>query len=152
MTELVTIMSLTESEIYALPAGRELDALIAEHVLNWRKMKGPSYDYDGPTESKDILIPPDITDAQIIDGYIWHPKGVVPEYYFCKQWSTSTEHAMNLVEDMRLNGIGIDMYSSRDGYQVIVSIGRKKSMVVAPSVDKTLPLAICHASLLAFHK
>lgn len=49
-------------DINKLEAGREMDALIAEKVFGWRKVKGPKTDYNGPCESFDVLIPPSIDD------------------------------------------------------------------------------------------
>lgn len=91
--------ALSEAEIDKLE-GRELDAAVAEHVLGWRKRRGPAYDYDGPCEAFDILVPPQITSAEFDDGFIWPPRGVVKPWYFCKPWSTDLVAAFAVAQHM----------------------------------------------------
>lgn len=91
---------LAEAEIDTLEAGRPLDALIAEHVMEWHKRRGPAYDYDGPCEAHDILVPPQMTLAEIDDGYIWPPRGVIKPWYFCKPWSNDLASAFAVAQHM----------------------------------------------------
>lgn len=84
-------------DIDKLEAGREMDALIAEKVFGWRKVKGPKTDYNGPCESFDVLIPPSIDDP----FPFYPPKGAVPPYYFCRKWSTDIALAFEVVEALK---------------------------------------------------
>lgn len=79
-----------------MTAGREMDVLIAEHVLKWRKMHGPKADYDGPCESYDVLIPPGVSDP-----FPFYPsRGSIKPWFFCRKWSTDIANAWEVVERM----------------------------------------------------
>lgn len=168
----------TEAEIDALE-GRELDAAVAEYVMGWRKRRGPAYDYDGPTEAHDILVPPNITNSQFDDGFIWPPRGVIPAWVFCKPWSTDLEAAFNVaqymaerlfryaddhpdyLDDTGLNALTLAQCSSIAGpckwfaaFQVFDEglADIEPEMVTkmrAAAMASTAPLAICRAALKA---
>lgn len=100
---------MTREEILAMETGRELDALIAERLFGWRRIKGPKFDYDGPCESGDVLIPPTIVnDDEAFQ--MMPPRGSIPFYYFVnRKWSTDISAAWEVVEKMKRNGWSVSI-------------------------------------------
>lgn len=79
-----------------LQPGRELDALIAEHVMGFRREKAPK-DYYGEHGGTDVLVPLDV------DHQNWHypPKGRIPLTFFVPDYSTELTAAWQVWEKMR---------------------------------------------------
>lgn len=65
-----------------MEAGRELDALVAEHVKGFKHEKAPK-DYDGMNGGTDILVPPDVDHA----NYPYPPKGPLRLTFFVPAYS-----------------------------------------------------------------
>lgn len=84
-------------DIREMKPGRELDALVAEHVFKWRKVPGPKTDYDGPCESFDVLVPPTIGDPFLL----YPPRGTIRPWWFCKEWSTDIFAALEILEKLK---------------------------------------------------
>jgi hypothetical protein len=79
-----------------------LRAAIAEYIYKWRKVKTPDYDYDGPCESTDVLVSPDMSDT---DFYRALPfRGTVPLWYFCKKWESDMVAAWQVVKHLGAQG------------------------------------------------
>lgn len=130
---------LTKEQVLALKPGREMDALIAEHVLKWRKVPGPKTDYDGPCESFDVLVPPNIKDP--FPMYL--PRGAVLPYWFCHEWSTGLENTFNLVREYGLKKAdGLELRQCHGCF--IAKFGGSDW-----AKGTTAPEAICKAALLA---
>ena len=136
-----------------MDAGRDLDALIAEHVFGWRKVHGPKTDYGGPCESFDVLVPPTIDDP--FPHY--PPRGSIKPWYWCNNWSTDIRLALPLAERY---GIAIIPQSKGDGayrwlacdVEMVIYRGSEINIVPINDTDisaDTVPLAICKAVLLS---
>lgn len=89
---------MTKDKILAMKPGREFDALVGEHVFGWRKVPGPTTDYDGPCESFDVLVPPDIDDP----FPLYPPRGVIKPWWFCHKWSTNISLVWEVVEETKM--------------------------------------------------
>lgn len=130
---------LTKEQVMALKPGREMDALIAEHIFHWRKVPGPKTDYDGPCESFDVLVPPDIKDP----FPLYPPKGAIKPYWFCHPWSTNFDATLDLVQEYGLKKV--------DGLELRQCHGCFIAKFGGPDWGKgaTIPEAICKAALLS---
>lgn len=130
---------LTKEQVLALKPGREMDALIAEHVLKWRKVPGPKTDYDGPCESFDVLVPPTLEDP----FPLYPPKGSILPDWFCYEWSTELDDAFGLVHQYGLKmADGLELRQCHGCF-----IARFSGADWAQGT--TIPEAICKAALLA---
>ncbi len=128
-----------------LPAGAELDRLVAERVMGWRWHQPPKYDYHGPLpEQGAVLVPPGFDEK----GFEWPPKGVIPVGFFCSAFNPSTNiaHAWEVVEKM--NAAGLWQLLSQD-WAFNWCCGFAKAGEFGPSGGwcDTAPLAICRAAL-----
>ncbi|AHV96139.1 BC1872 family protein [Paenibacillus sabinae] len=143
-------MTLTREEILNRTPGPELDALIAEHIFRWRRIKGPSFDYDGPCDSNDVLVPPTITSQEEAFRYM-PPKGAIPFTYFVNRgWSKDISAAWEVVDKMRNNKIYLDVRVWPVDYQVLPHQDENNKLVDRWIVKKqSLPESICKAALLA---
>lgn len=84
-----------------MPAGREIDALIAEKVMGWRYKEGPKFDYSGPCEWNMILLPPTISDDEYIH-WNFPPKGVISKTFFLdKHYSADIAAAWEVVKELK---------------------------------------------------
>lgn len=123
-------------KIADIPAGPDLDRLVAEKVMGWKW--GPTgADYSGWQGSK-----------QYPNG-MWNRKNDA-----CRgHWSPSTDiaHAWEVVEHMEQNGgLIANMYSQRGCWSVgIEPLPESRYIEVFREVAETAPLAICRAALLA---
>lgn len=137
-----------KEEILALKPGRGLDALVAEKVFGWRRIEGPHYDYDGPCEHGDVLIPPHITEAEAYS--MMSPRGRIPLGYFVhKKYSSHISAAWEVIDKLLDEGI----YPNIQCLGNIVSIyitGEKPNRIklLASAYGDTMPEAICKAALL----
>jgi len=124
-------------DIRNMPAGREMDALVAEHVMGFRREKTPP-DCNGEYGGEDILVPPNI------DHDTWHypPKGRISLTFFVPQYSTDIATAWAVLEKFRYYEI-----KSYPHMNVIAEVLNEKEWCKA--TGETAPLAICRAALLA---
>lgn len=135
---------MTKEEILNMKPGREFDMLVAEKVLGWRRIEGPHYDYNGPCEYGDVLIPPDISEDEAFA--MMPPKGKVPLGYFVtERYSTNISAAWEILEkfprfEIEKNGDGIWCVLMDEKWKRFVGYG------------ETAPEAICKAALLAKEK
>ncbi|MEC0241996.1 hypothetical protein P4H66_19520 [Paenibacillus dokdonensis] len=143
---------MTREEIMALEPGRELDAMIAEALFGWRKIKGPQYDYDGPCESNDVLLPPTITSEEEAFRFM-PPRGVIPYTYFLNhKWSTDISAAWEVVEKMCHESLA---FSFRLDYHYVLHFARfihndsSYELEDGEYKSRSAPEAICKAALLA---
>lgn len=115
---------LTATDIDAIPAGRKLDALIAEWVFGYKV----DYEFDDP-------IVPELRDK-------YDPFGILPNY------STDISDAWIVVEILRERKIDTSINTSRVGYQAIIS-ARHSGFFEGPPPCESAPLAICRGALKA---
>ena len=137
---------LTKEQILALKPGREMDALIAEHVFRWRKVPGPKTDCDGPCESFDVLVPPGVQDPLPL----YPPRGAIKPYWFCKQWSTDLNDSWSVREWILdcVGGVELIRFCDAETPEYCgVYRGKEKSEIQVWA--STTPEAICKAALLA---
>lgn len=125
---------MTRDEIPNLPAGRELDALIAIEVMGWHKEVRDGFDHWIENESGRFMCGvgkysghEDDEDFHILN---WHP-------------SESMLWAWEVVEKMQSNGYCFDADGNALRRRIRFGIGQE----IAEA--KTMPLAICRAALLA---
>jgi hypothetical protein len=137
----------TRDEILNMPAGREMDALIAENLFGWHWVTG-ILAFGQPS-----LISPELYGKQkdhLIDTTLRRDNGTFPHY------STDIAAAWEVVEKMR------DPSDDEPDFWVITDAGKNHGWVVSSywahhdgNIDnfhvqaETAPLAICRASLLA---
>lgn len=137
---------MTRDEILKMKPGSELDILVAEKVLGWHRIEGPHYDYNGPCEYGDVLIPPTLSTEQAYS--LMPPIGKVPLGYFVTQkYSTKISAAWEIIEKL----LAQDFIPVIQCYGNLVTIyketvnGIKTICMVCGS---TVPEAICKAALL----
>lgn len=134
---------MTENEILAIKPGKELNAMVAEHVFGWRKVPGPTTDYDGPCESFDVLVPPTIDDP----FPLYPPRGAIKPWYFCSNWSTGLTAAWELREHIHRTIGGTHIISVCDELTELCKIWNGIKYIEAKGY--TTPEAICKAALIA---
>lgn len=127
---------MTRDEILQMEAGREIDALVAELVMGWTKVRKAS-----TWESA----------AMIYSGTFVYTIGVTPDQKtndVIPYHSTDIAAAWQVVEKMRLVGVSMWIGPHLDNewaVQIKPSINNYHEFVRAD----TAPLAICRAALLA---
>jgi hypothetical protein len=146
---------MTRDEILRMKPGRELDILIAEKVFGWKRIEGPHYDYNGPCEYGDVLIPPEMSEDEAFA--MMPPKGKVPLGYFVTQkYSTDISAAWEIIEKFPIFEIEKhSIFSStyflpptwpKDGIWCVLMDEKWNRFV---GYGETAPEAICKAALLA---
>lgn len=139
------MINLTREQILAEPAGRRLDAWVAEYVMGFRR-ETVNPDGNGEHGGTDVLVPPGIDHSQ----FNYPPKGRIALGYFVPRYSAAIEAAWPIwLLATR------DLFSRRKRFfttlQDIASTSEFR--VVWPDVlavlDDRLPEAICKARLLA---
>lgn len=120
-----------------MKAGRELDAVVAEKVMGWKRVVVPK-DYDGLNAGVTLLSPT----ATAIE---WAPKGAYQLWHFCPLYSTDIAAAWRVVE--KLIEPTIERHGSRWSVTCLREAPQDTRWI---EVDAdTAPLAICLAALKA---
>ena len=119
---------MNRKEILEMPAGREMDALIAEKVIGWRIDELTAYSPSGSSCAR-------------------HPKGD----WWLNYYSTNMDAAWEIVEKFVSKGYGVHVYRHGDWNDKNGKRYWQSYMDFRfPIVDAdTAPLAICRAALLA---
>ena len=87
---------MTRDEILAMPAGREMDALIAQYVFGWKLRYVPK---DARGENQGFVLVSAVISDALDDARIDYPKiGALPTYYYCRDWSTNIQSAWEVVQ------------------------------------------------------
>ncbi|WP_339259547.1 hypothetical protein MKZ12_07160 [Paenibacillus sp. FSL R5-0713] len=141
----MTQTALTREQVLGVPPGIELDVMVAEHVFRWRRISGPTHDYDGPVEHGDVLFPPSVSTNE---AYQMMPaKGSIPLSYFVnRHWSTDIGAAWKVLDTFKVHQVTRNEggFSHSDlKYRAI--IGKNQHA----AYGDTAPEAICKAALLA---
>lgn len=124
--------------IPTIPAGRELDGLIAKHTLCWESVPGPTMDYDGPIINGPILIPHGAPADRAFT--MLPPRGIIPWYYFAYQWSTTDRDMIALFT--HFDRIGVDYSLDRVDGVFLASVTE-----AAIATGDTRALAVARAAL-----
>ena len=130
---------MNKDEILEMQAGRELDALIAERVMGWTKVSKTVSRWTEGTEIREKIV--------------W--EGKAPDDLKCsspieiKKYSTGIAAAWQVVEKIRgmyecKSHNGIVVMSDPDGWYA-----EFPEPIWSDATEKTAPLAICRAALLA---
>jgi len=124
-----------------MPAGREMDALIAEKVMGFRREKTPP-DYNGEYGGEDILVPISIDH----ENFIYPPKGKIALTYFVPNYSTDIATAWSVAEKMH----SLSVYRENNQWWSWFFDGYNDDKIIygKASAD-TAPEAICRAALMA---
>jgi hypothetical protein len=131
------------NEVEAMPAGRPLDALVAEHVFGYHR-EGVPPDASGEHGGNEVLMPPGVTFAQAEP--LLPKKGEIPLWSMCFSWSTNPVPAWTLATMMRRIGYRVSIELCADGeVEVMLDAGRAFVVNKAP----TFPLAMSRAAILA---
>lgn len=128
-----------------IEAGRETDALIAEHVMGFHREVAPP-DYDKLHGGNEVLVPPGETLATL--EQILPRKGPISLGFFVRsRFSTDRSAALEVVDRLTAAGFIVDLHINAD--LVVASlIGRNAPHDhFAMETASTLPLALCRASL-----
>lgn len=121
----------------AREAGRELDALVAERVMGYRRVADTTRDYDGVQHGGEFLVPPTIADDQL-HNYL-PPFGGIPfDYFVGARYSARIIDAWQVVE--RMEAMGYPFSLERHGAQWAASFLNVRG------IAETVPLAICCAA------
>lgn len=113
---------MTRTEIHALPAGRELDVLVARKVMD-------DLDEDGEWLS-------------VNGSKFWHKDGGPKEY------STDIKAAWEVVERLTLHRFGFVLTQWAEGGDVFAKFTKSYREYVAEASFGQAPLAICLAALM----
>lgn len=131
-------------------AGRELDAVVAEKVMGWKRVVVPK-DYDGLNAGVTLL-----PSTSIAIG--WAPKGAYQLWHFCPLYSTDIAATWRVVEKLKERSDLFPQISwlrvHDNAFQHRCEIWRndppsKQYGWLADVYADTLPLAICLAALTA---
>jgi len=133
---------LTREETAAIPAGKELDAAIAEHVLGYIWLHNKRYGMLRPSDEADLIV----EDGR--SNYGKHPEGhwIGPD----DKYSTDIAAAWLVVEAMEQMGGFFKLENGAGGN----AKGWRAELLYRgsfydPHLCPTAPLAICRAALLA---
>lgn len=123
-----------------MPAGRELDALVAEKVMGFVRVADDTSDYHGVRHGTEVLLPPGETLHSLRE---WLPRSgpIAFGYFVTQRYSTDIAAAWQVVERMR----NPDFRLNKDGDWGCSFGGELRFVGLAP----TAPLAICRAALKA---
>ena len=133
------------SNIDDMPAGRELDALVAERVMGFVRVTDDTSDYNHVRHGNEVLLPPGATLHSLQE---WLPrKGQIPFGYFVTQrYSTDIAAAWRVWSLPQHKGWlleqGGDCQTVYEGWRDM------EDGIWLASAD-TAPLAICRAALKA---
>lgn len=141
---------MNRQEILSMEAGRELDGLIAEHIFGYKWGKTPK-DCNGEHGGEDILIPPGVD-----ENWEYPPMGRISKYYHvAHKYSTEIEDAWRVVRKLTIQGhfVNVCQFPFKDTgnthIQRVKDTFTGELDVPVQLQDKTVPLSICKAALLA---
>lgn len=135
--------------------GRELDALVAEKVMGFKRFNQPP-DYDGNYGGEPVLFPPGVVPEK--SGWQWPPKGRVSMTSLTPRYSTSIADAWQVVEKLRKEMCCLKFYSDHDYIWECYGIkddddeDHNNLCIVTYKIyaqSESLPHAICLAALKA---
>lgn len=134
---------MNREEILAMKPGRELDALVAEHVFGYKRVT-MSLDYYGKNGGNEVLQPQEISEF-----YNYPPVGRIPLWYHCKEWSTDISEAWEVRQWLLDNrgGVRLEVFCDENPEYCEVYQGKNEELIQVWA--KTSPEAICKAALLA---
>lgn len=89
-------MTVTREQVLAMEPGRELDALVAELVMDYRRETVPK-DANGEHGGTEVRVPPNVDH----DTWVYPPRGPVPLWYFVPRYSTSRDDAWRIIGIVR---------------------------------------------------
>ena len=139
---------MTRDEILRLPAGPEMDALVAERVMGWHRGEGRTAD-SWYNASLECVAPAEDSELDMWDGSCANCDSA---------WSPSTRisNAWEVVE--KLQARGVRLHYSSDGWHFGIGYTPPSRFMDDPPDPEeweveccapTAPLAICRAALLA---
>jgi hypothetical protein len=142
----MTQTALTREQVLNAEPGIELDILVAEHVFGWRRISGPEYDYDGPVEHGEVLIPPNMSEAHAYA--MMPPRGIVELSYFVnRHWSKDISAAWDVINGMHQKSWWVVLSREDELWHAMFFWDPHQTAI---EVDSELaPEAICKAALLA---
>lgn len=142
---------MTAAEIEAMPAGRELDALVAEKVLGYRRWGYRWMPGSNPERWLKVLYPPDWTppedysaDFRVADGT---EKPINDETL--PRVSTELPAALVVVDKLLEHWDVYLEFTKSPGPTCLIGTRGKQARYLADECAPTMPLAICRAALLA---
>lgn len=121
---------MTKDEIMYMPAGRGVDVLIAENVMEWKKV--PST--DDPA------------------GWCWlapHGSTRASTTESIPRFTTDISAAWDVVEKLKENGVYVILCVLENDYQCELDKIKVNERAYDSAIAETAPLAICRAALLA---
>lgn len=147
----MSTLSLDERQaLLALPAGRDLDAALAEHALGWARVIDDTHDYNGVRHNTPVLIRPGETLYSLRE---WLPrKGSIPLYFFCNRWSTDLADAFAILPTFERRGWLWELHSTPEGlrrFRWHLPDSARTVNAQARGEGATIPEAICRATLAA---
>jgi len=119
-----------------LPAGRDLDALVAEKMMGW---------ITGEHNGRKVIGPPVGNMGPIGDPGVWAYADEVPVDWILP-YSTSIAAAWQVVEEIKRRGLHWWIADCSGGYGAHVRFEHDRRTFASAEAE-TLPLAICRAAL-----
>ncbi|PIH58259.1 hypothetical protein [Paenibacillus sp. LK1] len=137
----MTQTALTREQVLSVEPGTDLNVMVAEHIFGWRRISGPTHDYDGTVEQGEVLVPLGMSDAHAYA--MMPPRGSIPISYFInRNWSEDIYRAWMVIKQVEKEWAWeMKMYNGAG--EVDVRIGRKDYS------SENVSEAICKAALLA---
>lgn len=133
-----------------MEAGQELDAVVAEQVMGFRRAGQPK-DCDGNFGGEPVLMPPGTSWTSLArEGFQPSPRGQLALTYFVPVYSTSLDAAFDVLANLAARGWKWDVqnrcgdFACHVHFPMHVANGRSVF-----ERGKTVPLAICRAALSA---
>jgi hypothetical protein len=122
------------SDKSTMPAGRELDRLIAEKVFGWRNLEWHKANHDRRFYSP--------------EG--WYGEGPDDKCFLAERYSTDIRDAWQVVEKLREGKLDVMLGTCDGGWHCRIATDAGTPSFwreVADEVEDTAPLAICGAAL-----
>lgn len=128
-----------------VPAGRELDVLVAEQVMGFVRVTDDTSDYNHVRHGNEVLLPPGATLHSLRE---WLPrKGQIPFGYFVTQrYSTDIAAAWRVVERLRDQGYRFAL-KDQPGTGIRLASFFNENEYGAMCGDTTDATAICRTAL-----
>ena len=141
-------------------SGRELDAMIAEHVMGFSRVQDLTYDYEHKQHGNDVLVPPGVR----WDDMPKPARGPISLTYWVPAFSTEIDRAFDVVDAMVKRGVGISCsvvglpHATADWGLLSSHPGHENTTLNLIDLPDPRPLrqrvatAICRVALLALWK
>lgn len=139
----MTQTALTREQVMSVAPGTDLNVMVAEHIFGWRRIQGPTHDYDGAVEHGEVLVPLDMSEAHAYA--MMPPRGRIPLYIFVnREWSSDMSAAWEVEE--KIKQLKLHVKYCGDLKRIVIGTGEYVGMF---DYIHATPEQRCKAALLA---